>query len=157
MNTVPVLTSDEIQEDKPMPSRNHSRAAHNLGVLLDRFKDRYIVCDQLSLNLGGWQTIPDLCLFPRGKLSTDWLTDEDEVTQPPVLVIEILSPKQNLQPLVDKIREYIRHGVKSCWLVEPATGVVSIFPSGGGRRAFAEGVLRDENLSIELPLAEVFT
>jgi len=139
-----------------MPSRNHSRATHSLGVLLDRFKDRYVVFPQLSLNLDGWQTIPDLCLYPRGELPSDWLTDDDEVTRPPELVIEILSPKQNLQPLVDKIREYGRHGVKSCWLVEPVTRVISVFPGSGGSRAFAEGMLRDESLGIEIPIAEVF-
>jgi Uma2 family endonuclease len=156
MKTVPVLASDEIQEDKPMPSRNHARAAHNLGVQLERFKDRFVICDQLSLNLNGWQTIPDLCVFPRGELATDWLSDDDEVKQPPLLVVEILSPKQNLQPLVDKIREFVRHGVKSCWLVEPATRVISVFPASGGSRAFTEGILRDESIGIEVPLAEVF-
>jgi len=156
MNTVPVLASDEIQEDKPMPSRNHARAAHNVGVLLEGFKDKYVGYDQLALNLDGWQTIPDLCLFPRGELPTDWLTDDDEVARPPALVIEILSPKQNLQPLVDKIREYLRHGVKSCWLVEPATRVISVFPISGGSRAFAEGTLRDETLGIEIPITKVF-
>jgi len=139
-----------------MPSRNHARAAHNLSVLLDRFKGRFAVCQQLSLNLDGWQTIPDLCLYPREALSLDWLTDDDEVTVAPALVVEILSPKQNLQPLVDKIREYLGHGVKSCWLVEPATRVVSVFPSSGGSRAFTEGNLRDETLGIEIPVAEVF-
>ena len=140
-----------------MPSRNHSRAAHNVGVLLDRFKDRYVIHDQLSLNLDGWQTIPDLCLYPRGELPSDWLTDDDEVTQPPVLIIEVLSPKQNLQPLVDKIRDYLRHGVKSCWLVEPATRVISVFPASGGSRAFTEGMLKDEVVGIEIPLDQVFT
>ena len=156
MKTVPVLSNDEIQEDRPMPSRNHSRTAHNLSVLLDRFKDRFSIHQQLSLNLDGWQTIPDLCLYPRGSLSSDWLTDEDEVKAPPLLVIEILSPKENLQPLVDKIREYGQHGVESCWLVEPATRVVSVFPALGGSRAFAEGNLRDETAAIEIPLAQIF-
>lgn len=139
-----------------MPSRNHSRAAQNLGVLLDRLKDRFTVHQQLSLNLDGWQTIPDICLYPKGSLATDWLSDEDEVTASPALVIEILSPKQNLQPLVDKIRLYLQHGVRSCWLVEPVTRVVSVFPSAGGSRAFAEGIIRDETIGIEVSLAEVF-
>ncbi|MBM3836915.1 MAG: Uma2 family endonuclease [Verrucomicrobia bacterium] len=156
MKTIPVLTSDEIQEDRPMPSRNHSRASHNLSVLLDRFNDRFSIHQQLTLNLDGWQTISDICLYPKGSLSSDWLTDEDEVTIPPALVIEILSPKQNLQPLVDKIREYGRHGVKSCWLVEPATRVVSVFPASGGSRACSEGTLRDETVGIEIPLAQIF-
>lgn len=139
-----------------MPSRNHSRVSHNLSVLLDRFKDRFSIHQQLSMNLDGWQTIPDLSLYPKGSLSSDWLADEDEVTVPPALVIEILSPKQNIQPLVDKIREYGRHGVKSCWLVEPATRVVSVFPALGGSRAFAEGTLRDEAAGIEIRLVQIF-
>lgn len=139
-----------------MPSRNHSRVSHNLSVLLDRFKDRFSIHQQLSMNLDGWQTIPDLSLYPKGSLSSDWLADEDEVTVPPALVIEILSPKQNVQPLVDKIREYGRHGVKSCWLVEPTTRVVSVFPALGGSRAFAEGTLRDESVGIEIPLVQIF-
>ena len=102
-----------------------------------------IVREQLSLNLDGWQAIPDVCLFPKGAISLDWETDEDEVTAAPLLAIEILSPKQNLQPLVDKIREYLRHGVKSCWLVEPATEVVTVF-AAGAKRAHAEGNVRDD-------------
>lgn len=139
-----------------MPSRNHARAAHNLSALLDKFKDRYTICQQLALKLDGWQTIPDLCLYARGSLSSDWLADEDEVTIPPVLVIEVLSPKQNLQPLVDKIREYLRHGVQSCWLVEPATRVVSVFPALGGSRAFTEGSLQDEAIGVEIPVNQIF-
>jgi Uma2 family endonuclease len=123
---------------------------------LDRFSDRFTICQQLALNLGGWQTIPDRCLYPKGVLAEDWLSDEDEVTIPPVLVIEILSPKQNLQPLVDKIREFGRRGVESCWLVEPATRVVSVFPASGGSRAFAEGAVRDEATGIELAIGLVF-
>lgn len=139
-----------------MPSRNHSRAAHNLSVVLDRYKDRFSVYQQLSLNLDGWQVIPDLCLYPRQELPSDWLSDEDEVNVPPVLVIEILSPKQNLQPLVDKIKEYGRRGVKSCWLVVPATRVVSVFPAQGGSRAFTEGTLIDESIGLEVPLKGIF-
>src|SRR5262249_29612982 len=99
---------------------------------------------------------PDICLYRQGELPNDWLTDDDEVTQPPELVIEILSPKQNLQPLIDKIREYGRHGVRSCWLVEPGTRVVSVFPQSGGSRAFADGMLRDETIGLEIPIADVF-
>ena len=65
MKTIPVLSKDEIQEDRPMRSRNHSRVSHNLSVLLDRFKDRFSIHQQLSMNLDGWQTIPDLSLYPK--------------------------------------------------------------------------------------------
>src|SRR5438093_11820956 len=105
MNTIPVLSLDEIEEDRPMPSRNHSIALQNLGGLLFPFRDRVSVHQQLSLNLDGWQSIPDICAYPRDKMPHDWLTDEAECMLAPSLVIEVLSPKQTLQPLVDTVRE----------------------------------------------------
>jgi Uma2 family endonuclease len=155
MQTVPI-PPNEIDQDNPMPSLNHSRVAHNLSVLLDPVADRYSIHHQLSLNLNGWQTIPALALYPHDALPKDWLSDMEEVTRPPALVIEILSPKQVLQPLVDKIREYLAHGVKSCWLVEPTTRVVSVFPSTGGSRGFVEGEVKDDALGIAIPLSGVF-
>lgn len=139
-----------------MPSRNHSRVAHNLSVALNRFRARFSIHQQLALRLDDWPTIPDVCLFPVGILPTDWLSDEDECAIPPALVIEILSPKQNLQPLVDQVREYLRHGVKSCWIVIPVTETVSVFPAATGSRSFSEGNLRDEPLGIEIAMTEIF-
>lgn len=57
MKTVPVLRNDQIQEDRPLPSRNHSRVAHNLSVLLERSKDRFSIHQQLSLNPDGWRNL----------------------------------------------------------------------------------------------------
>jgi hypothetical protein len=90
MKVVPVLPDDEIRADKRTLSRNDSRAAHNLSVVLNPFKDHFSIHQQLALNLDGWQTMPDLCLFYEEILPIDWLSEEDEVTIPPNLVIEIL-------------------------------------------------------------------
>ncbi|HMO66412.1 MAG TPA: Uma2 family endonuclease [Verrucomicrobiota bacterium] len=156
MNTVPVLSLEEIQEDRPMPSRNQSRAAQNLAVALAPYRDRFEAFHQLSLNLDGWESIPDLCLYPAGILPRDWADDEDVVTRPPALVIEILSPKQNLQPLLDKVRTYHSHGAKSCWVVVPGTETVSVFPANGGSRSFSEGDVVDAVLDLRVPFAAVF-
>jgi Uma2 family endonuclease len=155
MQAVPIQNS-EIEQDNPMPSRNHSRVSHNLSAFLDTMSDRLDIHQQLSLNLNGWTAIPDIALYAKGTLPDDWLSDEDEVTVAPLLVIEILSPKQSVQPLIDKIREYLRHGVKSCWLIEPATRMASVFPASGGSRGFAEGDLKDEPLGITIPLSRIF-
>jgi Uma2 family endonuclease len=46
--------------------------------------------------------------------------------KPPITVIEILSPKQAVQDLVDKFDEYFKVGVKSCWLVIPTLEIVGV-------------------------------
>ncbi len=139
-----------------MPSRNHARIAQNLGALLQAFRPRYETYQQLSLDLDGWPTIPDICTYPTGTLSKDWANDEDVCGVPPSLVIEILSPKQNLQPLLDKVRNYLARGVKSCWVVVPGTGTVSIFPASGGSRSFVEADVVDVVLDLRLPVSAVF-
>lgn len=156
MKPVLVLGLDEIQEDKPAPSRNHARVAQNLGVALHRFRDRLEVFHQLSLDLAGWPSIPDLCLYPVGTLARGWAADEDSVTVPPLVVIEILSPKQNLQPLLDKVRGYHEHGVKSCWVVIPGTESVAVFPASGGSRSFGEGEVVDPVADLRVPVSAVF-
>ena len=35
MKTIPVLSNNEIQEDRPVLSRNHSHVSHNLSVFLE--------------------------------------------------------------------------------------------------------------------------
>ena len=156
MQIVPVLTNDEIQEDRPMPSLNHARVAQNLSVALSGLRERYTVYPQLTLNLNGWSTIPDLAIYPTGALKPDWLSDREEISEPPTVVIEILSPKQNLQPLLDKVRNYLEHGVKSCWIVVPGMKSVSIYPATGGSRTIVEGIIRDETSGIEIPHSALF-
>ena len=138
-----------------MPSRNHSRVANNLGNTVDQFKDRFELFPQLNLNLEGWRTIPDFALYPQGALPKDWTSDDEEVSQVPLVIFEILSPKQNLQPLVDKIRTYLKHGVSSCWLIVPATRTATIF-NASGDRTFVEGIVRDDTVGLEVPHSAIF-
>ncbi|HRI16321.1 MAG TPA: Uma2 family endonuclease [Verrucomicrobiota bacterium] len=103
-----------------------------------------------------WPSIPDLCSYPAGTLATELTDDEDVATTPPALVIEILSPKQNLQPLVDKVRQYLSHGVKSCWVIIPTSETVMVFPASGGSRRFIEGDVEDPVLDLKVPVRMIF-
>jgi len=111
----------------------------------------------ISLNLSGWQTIPNVCAYPREAMPRDWMFDENECTTPPALVIEVLSPQQNLQPLLEKVREYLRHGVSACWVVIPGTESISVYPQSGPSQTVAEGVVRHDALDVEVNLSEVFS
>ena len=157
MQIIPVLNLEDIQEDRPMPSRNHSIIAQNLSFFLQsKYREQYRVYPQLSLNLDGWATIPDISVFRTGVLTADWHNDEEEVLLPPDLVIEVLSPKQNLQPLVSKVLRYLEKGVRSCWLVQPMTRLILLYQPGKQEEPFFKGVMHDPALGVDLPLDEVF-
>lgn len=100
--------------------------------------------------------MPDLSILP--KLTPDFRNDVTTVTEPPLGVIEIISPSQTLNQLVAKAEAYFAHGVKSCWLVLLPLTNIYVFSSPDDYQIFREHeVLKDEVLGIELPLKEVFS
>lgn len=76
---------------------------------------------------------------------------------PPIGVIEILSPTQTLNDLTDKSYSDFAKGVKSCWLVLPTLKTIYVFSWATQFEAFVQDELvKDKVLNIELPLSEVF-
>ena len=59
-------------------------------------------------------------------------------------------------PLLDKCREYLKHGVQSCWVVLPLAHTIMVLPAKGPSRSLTEGCLSDETLGIEIDVADVF-
>ncbi|MBI2949010.1 MAG: Uma2 family endonuclease, partial [Verrucomicrobia bacterium] len=108
--------SYEEERGKPMPSFNHGAIQANLIVEFARQRD-FRVCSELSLELGGKPLTPDLSIYPREPLKLRH--DEIKRLDAPLLVVEILSPTQGYQSVMDKVAAYFENGVKSCWIVSP--------------------------------------
>lgn len=150
-------TVDYVTErGKPMPSLNHGSVQTNLILALGgRFKERYRIVSELSLDLSDWPSVPDISLYNRMPL--DFKNDIIAMTEPPIGVIEIISPTQSLSELTSKARDYFKHGVKSCWIVLLPLMNIHVFSSPDDYEVFrAQDVLRDTVLDIEIPLNEVF-
>jgi len=80
------------------------------------------------------------------------------VQDTPLTTIEILSPKQDLDTLLEKAELFLAAGVKSCWIVIPAVGTIAVFTGPTTYRSFANGgAVIDEVLGVEIPLAEIFS
>ncbi|MGH7213960.1 MAG: Uma2 family endonuclease [Tepidisphaeraceae bacterium] len=45
----------------------------------------------------------------------------------PVLAVEILSPSDQQEDILDKVREYVRNGVKVVWVIEPVFKTVTVY------------------------------
>ena len=76
---------------------------------------------------------------------------------PPFLVIEILSPTENLRDLRRRIDDDFARGLRYVWLLDPGTRHVYVATPEAGLHEFKGDVLRTENPLLELPLAEVFS
>lgn len=139
-----------------MLSKIHAYVQSNIiFALRARYNDRFTFMSELSLDLDGWWSVPDLVVYP--KMEIDVRQDEVRVTTPPLCAIEITSPMQSVQELVDQARAYFEHGVQSCWLVLPGLRSVYVFSSFDDFKIFTQvDTLLDEMLKISIPLAEVF-
>lgn len=152
------LSQYEIERDKPMPSLNHGVIQVRLTfALMKYYEEKFNIAAEVELKLPKAikPTVPDVSIFPKMqlKLSHDIL----KVETPPITTIEILSPKQPIEDVKEKIlNNYFPAGVKSAWLVIPATRTVSIYTPDEKFVSFADGTLTDPATGIHLEIDEIF-
>lgn len=145
-----------LERGKPMPSKLHSKTQTRLIYQMEaKFAQKYEAFSELSLSLGDWDSVPDICIYEKSVL--DLSEDEVSVRIPPLCTIEILSPTQSLNELNEKAKKYFEKGVKSCWLVIPVFKNIYVFSSPNIYEIFkVDEVLKDNILNISIPLQEVF-
>jgi Uma2 family endonuclease len=154
-----MTTACEVEEEvSKMGSRNHSYLQIKLGALLLGL-EQYMVLSEISLDsssldINTKEMRPDLALYP--KLTIDFLQDEIRMQTMPLLIIEILSPCQSIDEILEKFRSYFKLGVHSCWLVLPPLQSVSVFSSPNKEQTFSQGELVDNVLNIRLAVESIF-
>ncbi len=151
-----VLSDYEIERDKPMPSKNHALLQDNISFALNlSYRSAYSILPEIALGTPGKGSVPDLAVYP--KLNLDVRHDVTRLSEPPLVAIEILSPEQNIQDLIEKTDRYFAFGVKSCWIVLPSLKTIIVY-SGPDTFEYvkANAILKDPNTSFELDLSKVF-
>jgi Uma2 family endonuclease len=148
------ISDYERERGKPMPSKAHGYTQTNLIALLLPHRDRYTIFSELTLELDGHELTPDLSVYP--KTNVDLVHDEVRVTDPPLLAVEIASPTQNVQDVVQKIELLLDAGVQSCWLVQPPLRTVTVFPGHMDGTTVSDGTLTDPVLEIDIDVQDVF-
>ncbi len=147
----------QIERNKPMPSKNHSAIQSRLVIALGKKYDKkYEFYSELSLTLPDVKpAVPDICIFPKAKL--DLLNDEIKVSDVPITVIEILSPKQSIEDIKNKFFEiYFPAGVQSAWLIIPPLRSVHVFTPDRKFTNYYAGKLEDKVCKVEVDLDDFF-
>lgn len=137
-----------------MPSSNHGAVQANLIAEFARQRD-FRVYSELTLEFEGRPITPDLSIYPRQPL--DLRHDVIRRTDPPLLVVEIPSPTQGYQSVMDKVDIYFRNGVKSCWIVSPPLHTLTILTADGKEEVLSAGVAKDPVTHLTASLAAVFS
>jgi Uma2 family endonuclease len=145
----------ELERNKPRPSKNHGIVQANLIVEFSRNRS-FRPISELNLDLGEKpDQVPDVCVFRRE--AVDFAHDEVRVAEPPLIVVEITSPKQGTYEIFRKVDRYFKHGVASCWVVEPSLRTVKLIGADGQESVHHEGIVTDPATGIEVDLDAVFS
>jgi Uma2 family endonuclease len=146
----------ELERGKPMPSVNHSLVQIRLAVFLDKnYSEKFQVYSELEIAFPIRNCIPDLAIYPIEK--TNWLKDSIRKKDMPLLVIEILSPRQAFDDIVEKINDvYFTAGLKSVWVVLPSAQSIMLFKPNEKPQTYNDGILKDEASGFEMDLSYIF-
>lgn len=71
---------------------------------------------------------PDIACYARGRMPRG-IRAAATVTVPD-FVIEILSPSDRAGPVQEKVRDWLRAGVRLLWYVDPDTGTTAVYHAG---------------------------
>ena len=91
--------------------------------------------------------IPDVCVVLGD-------TDEQILTKPPFLCIEILSPEDRWVRVEARIHDFLEMGVPYVWILDPQTKRAYIATPADGLREVTDGILRTENPAFHIPVTE---
>ena len=150
------ITDYELERGKPLPDTIQAAIQANLIFELKlRYRDTYRSLSELSLATLPDGTTPDVAIYPAFLLDYEHRTAKR--SDAPLACIEIQSPSQSNEEMVDKTGIYFDFGVRSCWIVVPAVKGIFVYDRPGHYEFFhGDELLRDPNLNLELPLSALF-
>lgn len=159
------LIDEELEETEAMGSFNHGYVQMRLGSLFEQ-SGNYTPISELTLDVreidlsrfdvrSREEIKPDISLYPKRGLSRP--QDILRMNEMPLLAIEIVSPKQGLYELIEKIKVYFELGIHSCWLIEPAINTVTVYASIDEWETYTRGEVTDPALDIRLTVEDIFS
>jgi Uma2 family endonuclease len=129
----------------------HGGVCIELGSLLNAFvKERHlgrVMDSSTGFRLpGGNIRVPDLSFVAESRLMDGGLP-EGFFEGPPDLAVEVLSPSDRADQVLDRIGEYLDAGVRLVWLIDPGARSAAAYRSlTGVRHVDAQGFLDGEDV-----------
>ena len=141
----------ELQE-RNLGELEHSTTQSAILVWFWTRKDEWNILPVVEQRVQVAQTrfrIPDVTVLRSGQ------PREPIITEPPLILIEVLSKDDTLRSMRERVDDYLNFGVRYVWIVDPATRRAYVCSP----TAFQEpelGVLVVPNTPIRLVLSELF-
>jgi Uma2 family endonuclease len=141
---------DGVVEERNLGEWDHSSVQTQFVIFFSKFRDIGLrAVTELRVRVRETKyRIPDV-VVTRGK------PDEQVLTKPPLLCIEILSRGDTVSQTNERVRDYLDFGVPVVWVVDPQERTVWVYRQTGMEQAVGLTVKLD-GTSIEVPFSEIF-
>jgi Uma2 family endonuclease len=152
--------ADGVITQKASPKTDHSAVQVDLVKRIDAAgmpAKRARSFSELRTTFGGRSRVPDVSVFRWARIPSDASGRLiNDVTVPPDIAVEIVSPDQGVNSLIERCLWYVAHGVELALLVDPSDESVAAFRSGvtpefwrGSERIDLGDVVPGFDLSVE--------
>lgn len=129
-----------------MPTFNHSNiCAEIIEQILE--SKRFKPLPELTLDIGKGIT-PDISVYLRENIKPDYWHDIVRYFEMPILAVEIVSPSQSVQSLVEKAEDLIKNGVLAVWVIEPVTKSIVVITQNG-KQAVQNQEVESEGIKVD--------
>ncbi|MCA2642322.1 MULTISPECIES: Uma2 family endonuclease [unclassified Microcystis] len=119
---------DGVAIQKPMPKTRHSILQKRLLAEVDSHTADYTALPELRCTFGGRSIVPDVAVIAWNRINLNQAGEpEDDFTEAPDWTIEILSPDQKVNRVIDNILHCLKHGSKLGWMLDPDDYSVLMF------------------------------
>jgi Uma2 family endonuclease len=119
---------DGVAIQKPMPKTRHSILQKRLLAEVDSHTADYTALPELRCTFGGRSIVPDVAVIAWNRINLNEAGEpEDDFTEAPDWTIEILSPDQKVNRVIDNILHCLKHGSKLGWMLDPDDYSVLMF------------------------------
>jgi Uma2 family endonuclease len=142
---------DGVLEERNVGEITHQMAQQELVVFLRERRKLWgiFVVQELRVQVSPTRyRVPDVLVVLGGR------PDEQILTKPPFLCVEILSPEDRVSRMQDRIDDYLRFGVRYVWVIDPYRQRAWVH-TPDAIRDVRDGVLRTADPELIVPLAEV--
>jgi Uma2 family endonuclease len=143
--------------DGEVQERNLGELEHSLtqGVIYAWFWNKREEWNVLPLPEQRVQVSPTRFRVPDVTVLRSDQPREPIITEPPLILIEVLSKDDTLRSMRERVDDYLNFGVQHVWIVDPASRRAYVCSATGFQEP-AQGVLLVPNTPIRLVLSELF-
>lgn len=133
------LIDGEVYE-KPMPRWGHGSLAVRLGAAMNEVGFSAVEARAIipaSRDLEASAPLPDVAFYRDNPPA-----DDEWMSRPPHVAIEILSLGQSRTEMRTKVEVYLRFGVESVWVLDPERHTVDVYEAGARRTLSGDDMLQ---------------